>query len=48
MKSKDAERSVKNSGLKTILKLGNSFCNALVVPGTTVDLTKIILSGLLQ
>ena len=48
MKSKEADRSVKNSGLKTSLRLGNFFCKSLVVPGTTVDLTRIILSGLVQ
>ena len=41
MKSKLAERSVKNSGLKTIFKSGY-FWKDEHVPGTTVDLIKIV------
>ena len=44
MKSKLAERSVKNSGLKTIFKSGYFFWKDEHVPGTTVDLIKKIVS----
>ena len=45
MKSNLADFSVKNSGLKTIFKLGNLVCNFSVVPGTTVDFSIIMLSS---
>jgi hypothetical protein len=43
MKSKVAERSVKNSGLKTKRKFENFSCKYLVVPGITVERNKTIL-----
>ena len=46
MKSKIADLSVKNSGLNTIFNAGKCFWIFLVVPGTTVDLKRII--GLLD
>jgi len=42
IKSNLADRSVKNSGLKTNCKLLNCCCNFSVVPGVTVERIKVI------
>ena len=46
MKSKFADLSVKNSGLKTNFRLLNFNCRFLVVPGIIVERIKIIVSSL--